>query len=234
MRTIASVTACIALAIIPLGCWLSDDPGPSSSGYCNDACSKVYNQCGLELKTSTGAGLTFGQCLSTCESTGHPASVSSCVAPLSCSNGVGIAACFNATTPPPPASTCTDSCAMIYDTCQLTLQSTTGPISKAHCIGLCEDDDAKSQKISCVLSKTCADGQGIANCINAGTEPPIDDCPSACSEVYNWCELVINVGGVDLTEDECVSHCNAVTGGTIWGCVDTANCDGTALGACFQ
>jgi len=229
LRKIAFVVTSLALFVVPIACF--EEGPPSGSGYCNSACSKIYNQCGGELQSLSGTPLTFGQCLTTCESTGNPAAVDACVASLSCSNGTGLADCFNAMT---PTATCATSCAKIYDECGLALQGPSGKtLSEAHCVDLCEDDDNKTSKISCVLSKSCADGQGIADCINNGTEPPIDDCPSACSEVYNWCELVLNVGGADLTEDECVSHCNAVTGGTVWGCIDTANCDPVALGACF-
>lgn len=231
LRTLKSIALCSVL-LTPLSCWLSDDPGPPSSGYCNNACSKVYNQCGLELKTSSGSALTFGQCLSTCEASGNPASVDACVASYPCSAGTSIASCFNASTPP-PTYTCSDSCSKIYDTCGLTLQGPSGPISKSHCIGLCQTDDSRDAKNACVASKSCSDNTGIVACINSGS-PVVNDCDSACAEVYNYCQLVVSVGGSDLTESGCVSYCQSATGGSVYSCVESANCSPTALDGCFQ
>jgi hypothetical protein len=199
-------------------------PQPSS---CDNSCAKVYDTCGLTLKSASGASLSKSECVSACKSKG-PSSVESCMSGLQCSEGTAIAACFS--TGPTPSS-CSASCGKIYDQCGLTLQSATGPVSKQHCIDMCNKDDAKSQKIACVESKSCSDNKGIVDCLSP---PAIDDCDSACADVYLWCELVINVSGKQLTESECVDWCKGSPTGNVWSCVKDAACDNAKLGVCFQ
>ena len=59
------------------------------------------------------------------------------------------------------------------------------------------------------------------------------DCSDACNKIYNQCRGALTVGGVPVSQAQCVQGCNAETDkASALSCIEKAQC--TAIGACLQ
>jgi uncharacterized protein YkwD len=77
----------------------SPDAGGPPPSLCARACQRVYRECSLGFRSSSGATLTEAQCVSACES-GQFRGAEGCLATAACS-AASFNACFGSAPPPP-------------------------------------------------------------------------------------------------------------------------------------